>query len=255
MAQLIDDRRDVGLLSNADFPPISEGRVSPDDWADDHGVVFVPKQAWLLAQLTCAASLSIAGVAQLIVGLIILNFDTLTGDSGHTCGATTVAASVTALATALLSALIWKMIRPSRRAKDGIIPTARAISRFETSWASDPRRWSLALCAVALPLCLMATVTDGVDCVAPLEAIDDCTPDSFGGEYPECSITGAEGKAGAHCACVTFFGRPANPAGEDGLPRDYTCSYFTKGLPEFLAIGSSGSGSSCDHLMRHLIAW
>lgn len=145
-----------------------------------------------------------------------------------------MAASLFVLLTALCSALVWRLFQAKRDLTGKVRAVAPEISRMEQLLFRDPRRWSLLVCCVTLPLCIAAAVVDGIECVDPLMAIDSCSPDYLE-QFPKCNVDGSDAPSGAVCACATSTGSSASA---------YDCSYLTKDLPEALAIGSGENAMS-----------
>ena len=211
----------VDLLSSdfADAPAdYTHESFESTDITKIQGLVYMPRPPWLYGQLTCAVLLVCLAFGQLFVGLIVMNYDSLRGESGHTCGATTVASSVLSFATAGFSVLIWRLFQPRPDPRTGKRRNvAPDISKAELSACGDPRRWSLLSVALALPMCLAAAIVDGEECVAPLRAIDLCTGDPTASPDPAYPLCTRSGHPGSFCAC-------GSPSGSGG----YTCEYLMK---------------------------
>mmetsp|Transcript_11661 Transcript_11661/g.15009 ORF Transcript_11661/g.15009 Transcript_11661/m.15009 type:complete len:320 (-) Transcript_11661:148-1107(-) len=210
------------------------------------GLVWMPNKTWILGHIACAAPLLPVGIAQIIVGSIVMKYDSLKGTSGRTCGSFTLVSGILAIICAVISYLIWNMFIAKKGRNGKLLAIAPKVSKIEQSVTYDPRRWSLMLAVVAIPLCLAAAIVDGVDCVEPLEEIESCTSTIFdSAKYNGCSVTGYGGNNNAVCACIA----------EDNDDDSFTCTYLMKKLPSSLDIGSSGDGGTCDHLSHHLITW
>jgi hypothetical protein len=201
----------------------------------------MPTECFLLSHIACATQLFAVGVAQFIVGMIVLDLDNVRGSGGHECGAITVGAAVFAIVAGVCSVNVWRLFQPRADITGKVKPVAPEISKVEQTYASDPRRHSLAACLLALPLCISAAVIDGSECVAPLTALDECTETAFN-QYLGCSVTGPGGDPAAACACVS------HSTASEG----WSCTFLMKEVPDFLAIGGT---SGCDHMPHQLITW
>lgn len=117
------------------------GEFDDSDKTSLQGVVWMPNKAWLYGHAACAAQLFPIGLAQIVVGSIVIKYDSLKGSSGHSCGACTVVSGVFGMVCAVMSYLIWKMFEPIRTPNGKFKSQAPKVSVQEQSFSQDPRRY------------------------------------------------------------------------------------------------------------------
>lgn len=213
------------------------------DTTSIQGLVWMPNSFWLLAHVACAMQLFAVGVAQFVVGLVVVNY---TGDvNGGHCGAVTSAAAIFTVVAGICSLNVWRLFQPKRDITGKAKAVAPAVSAVEQTACRDPRRHTALAVLVALPLCVAAAAVDGSQCVTPLSAIEACAaPGAPFPGYPECEDAPGGGGSFA-CACASEMG--------GGGGGSYSCTWLSKDLPAALAPGGGPGG--CDHLPSQLVTW
>jgi hypothetical protein len=116
------------------------GDFEDSDVTSLQGIVWMPNKSWLYGQAACAAQLLPIGMGQIIVGSIVIKYDSLRGSSGNSCGACTVVSGLLAIVCAIMSYLIWKMFEPIKLPNGKLRSQAPTVSVLEQSFSRDPRR-------------------------------------------------------------------------------------------------------------------